>query len=206
MSFIGSIPLGYLNVIGFQIYEKSDVRSLIYYLLGVICIEAVVIYGTLVFASKLAANKKLLKYIEMFSIVFMLLLAYIFWSQSNGDAQGQNYLDDYLKYSPFVIGIVCSSLNFVQLPFWVGWNLYLINNKYLSEKRNLQWIYLLGTLIGTFAGMFAFATFLSAIADRSENFTTIVLTYIIPLFFIAMAVFQLFKFYRKYQGGTNGKK
>ncbi len=202
VSFIGSIPLGYLNVIGFQIYEQSNVTSLVYYLLGVICIEAVVIYVTLLFASRLAANKKLLKTIEIFSIIFMFLLAYFFWSQSNGDSNGQHELDNYLSHEPFIIGIICSSLNFIQLPFWVGWNLYLINNKYISEKINVRWLYVVGTMVGTFAGMFAFATVLSAISERSEHFTNIVLTYVIPLFFVAMALFQSIKFYRKYHSDT----
>ena len=44
VSFIGSIPLGYLNVVGFQVYEKSGLSPTVLYLLGVIIIEFFVIY------------------------------------------------------------------------------------------------------------------------------------------------------------------
>ena len=60
VSFIGSIPLGYLNIIGFVVYSKSGMNNLLLYLLGVITIEALVIYCTLLFADKLSKNKKLM--------------------------------------------------------------------------------------------------------------------------------------------------
>jgi hypothetical protein len=59
VSFIGSIPLGYLNVVGFDIYAQKGMQSTIWYLLGVICIEFIVIFFTLIFAKKLAENIQL---------------------------------------------------------------------------------------------------------------------------------------------------
>ncbi|MFT7351846.1 MAG: hypothetical protein ACI9XR_001606, partial [Flavobacterium sp.] len=34
VSFIGSIPLGYLNIIGFNIFQFSGILSTIHYLFG----------------------------------------------------------------------------------------------------------------------------------------------------------------------------
>ncbi len=81
VSFIGLIPLGYLNIVGYHIYNDRGIFSLIWYLLGVIVIEAFVIYITLLFAEKLSEKKKLIRYIELFSIFFMLLLAYILFKR-----------------------------------------------------------------------------------------------------------------------------
>ena len=58
VSFVGSIPLGYLNVVGFEIYSKRGLLTTFCFLLGVILIEFFVIFFTLIFANKLAANKK----------------------------------------------------------------------------------------------------------------------------------------------------
>ena len=60
VSFIGSVPLGYLNVIGFEIYRKLGVNSLIFFLFGFICLEMLVIYYTLIFVKQLVNNKKLI--------------------------------------------------------------------------------------------------------------------------------------------------
>jgi len=113
VSFIGSIPLGYLNVVGFQVFEKSGLQPTIWYLIGVICIEFLVIYFTLMFTYKLAANKKITKYIEGFSVLCMFVLAAFFYFSSNSKENNSNSFD----YTPFVLGIVLSCLNFVQIPF-----------------------------------------------------------------------------------------
>jgi hypothetical protein len=197
VSFVGSIPLGYLNVIGYRVREELGVLSLVYYLLGVITVEAFVIYLTLVFAEKLTARKKLLKYIELFSIFFMLLLAYIFYTKATG-AKEDSDVSILPAYSPFLIGVVLNCLNFVQLPFWLGWNLYLINAAWISTKASLKYFYVIGTVAGTFFGMFLFVMFLNYVMNKSGSLSEYVLAYIIPLIFIGMAVFQGVRFYQKY--------
>ncbi len=96
VSFIGSIPLGYLNVIGFEIYKQQGLTTTIFYSLGVICIEFFVIYFTLIFANKLTLNIKLTKYIEGFSIVFMFILAYVFYFNSNSKTENSTNYFNYL--------------------------------------------------------------------------------------------------------------
>lgn len=198
VSFLGSIPLGYLNVIGFEVYTRLGKSALIYYLLGVVTIEAVVIYCTLLFADKLSRKKKLMKLIDLFSIAFMLLLAYIFYSQGNKDASGDDQLSSYISYSPYWIGIIFSCLNFMQIPFWLGWNLYVVNARYIKLGKKLNLVYVFGTLIGTFGGILAVVLLLNLISESMGTFSKHLLSHIIPLFFLGMAFYQAYKFYKKY--------
>ena len=198
VSFLGSIPLGFLNIIGFEIYSKTEITTLIFYLLGVISIEVFVIYFTLIFASKLLENKKLMKYIEIFSVLFMFLLAYVFYSQSDAKVENQDVLEKYKDYSPYVIGVILSCLNFVQIPFWCGWNLYLVNGNYIVSKSNLKFLYVFGTMLGTFFGMLCFILFLNLVTKSSTGLSTYLMSHIIPLFFIGMGLYQAYKFYKKY--------
>ena len=131
ISFIGSIPLGYLNVVGFEVFHKFGLKETIFYLIGVISIEFFVIFFTLIFANKLMGNPKLLRFIEAFSVIFMFVLAYAFYSSSNSGATNQSVLEKYSHYSSYVVGIILSCLNFIQIPFWMSWNLYLLNGKYI---------------------------------------------------------------------------
>ena len=117
VSFIGSIPLGYLNVVGYDVFKKFGLNETMFYLLGVISIEFFVIYFTLLFANQLIANKKLLKFIEGFSVVFMFVLAFVFYASSSSETTNPSVLDRYVKYSPFVVGLILSILNFIQVPF-----------------------------------------------------------------------------------------
>lgn len=195
VSFVGSIPLGYLNIIGFEIYSKSGIYSLIPYLAGVVCVEVLVIYFTLIFAKKILENKKILKWIEIFSIVFLLVLACTFFFRNENN--NGNLLLKYIAYSPFFIGIILSSLNFIQIPFWIGWNLYLVNEKYIDLDNKLKFIYITGTLFGTFFGMLTFVLFLNYVnANLDDNKFSI--SDFIPLLFLGMALFQMFKFWKKY--------
>ncbi|MBC7439199.1 MAG: hypothetical protein H7250_04360, partial [Flavobacterium sp.] len=187
VSFVGSIPLGYLNIIGFEIYSKSGIYSLIPYLVGVVCVEVLVIYFTLIFAKKILENKKILKWIEIFSIVFLLVLACTFFLKNENNSG--NVLVKYIAYSPFFIGIILSSLNFIQIPFWIGWNLYLVNEKYIYLDNKLKFIYITGTLLGTFFGMLTFVLFLNYVNANIDN-NKFSISDFIPLLFLGMALFQ----------------
>lgn len=198
VSFLGSLPLGYLNIIGVEIFSRLGTNAVVFYLLGVILVEAFVIYFTVIFANQLAENKKLMKFIDFFAVFFFLLLSYLFFAHSNQSAEGRNYLSHYVHYSPFLIGMVLSGLNFLQIPFWLGWNLYLINANSISLIENLKFYYISGTLVGTFIGMLAAILLLDSLSQMTLSFSKYVIPIIIPLFFVALAIFQSYKVYKKY--------
>ncbi|MBW4360223.1 hypothetical protein [Flavobacterium taihuense] len=198
VSFLGSLPLGYLNIIGVEVLSKLGINALVSYLLGVIVIEAVVIYFTVIFSNQLAENKKLMKSIDFFAVFFLLLIAYVFYAYSNQTTQEHNYLEDYIQYSPFLIGFVLCGLNFLQIPFWMGWNLYLMNAKHISLSKKLKFHYIFGTLLGAFFGMLAVIVLLDSLSQKILNYSKIIIPIVIPLFFVVLACFQARKVYKKY--------
>lgn len=196
VSFLGSIPLGYLNVIGFDIYNASGIRATLLYLLGVICIELCVIYLTLIFADKLNRKEKLLKFIEGFSVLFMFILAYVFYSSAKSDGDAAVFSN--IAKSFFVSGIVYSCLNFIQVPFWLSWNLYLLNAKYIEVSNTRKYFYVFGTISGTFCGMMVLILSLHYFANNVDFLSKYLMQIIIPLVFLGLGIFQAVKFYRKY--------
>lgn len=193
VSFLGSIPLGYLNVVGYQVYAKSGMRELLLFLLGVIFVEAMVIYLTVIFTQQILKKQKLIKIIELFSIVFMLALAYIFYATGNDEMAPVKGFRQYS--STFVLGLVLSCFNFLSIPFWTGWNLYLLNEKYIDIAKKA--VYVLGTMAGTFAGMFTLILSLNYLS-KTAFFSKYLMTVIIPLGFAALGIYQAYKFYKKY--------
>lgn len=198
VSFIGSIPLGYLNVIGFEIYIKLGMNSLVFFLFGVICVEMLVIYFTLIFAKQLVNNKKLMKFIDFFAVFFLLIIGYSFYASANQTNEQQGVLEKYAMYSPFLIGIFLSGINFLQVPFWTGWNLYLINGNYISIVNKLKLYYIAGTLVGTFLGMLTLVLILNTLSQNTTSFSKYVIPVVIPLFFVVLAFVQMIKVYKKY--------
>lgn len=204
MSFLGSLPLGYINILGAQVYKVSGMQSLVLFVLGVITIEAVVIYATLLGAEYLARHKKIAMVIEFISIFFMLLIAWLFFRQSNPE-HAQSYT--FLASKPaFLLGLTFNAVNILQVPFWVGWNLYLTVNKYISSAKNLRIFYVLGTLAGSFASIITVAILLHRADSQGGFLSRHLMPHIVPLFFVGMAVYQAVKFYRKYYGSSTAKK
>ena len=197
ISFIGSIPLGYLNVVGFDIYSQKGIWPAVYYLLGVILVEAIVIYFTLIFAHKLAANKKLTQYIEGFSVLFLFILAYVFYASADAESSNKAVFAN-IGTNYFFAGLFLSAVNFIQLPFWTGWNLYLLNGNYIDIAKSRKYFYVFGTVLGTFCGMLALILSLHFISLEIEFFKIFLFQSIIPLVFIVFGVLQAVKFYRKY--------
>lgn len=192
ISFIGSIPLGYLNLFGYQIYTTSNFNQLNLYLLGVLSVEAIVIYTTLILSSKVAMNPKWKNYISIFSFVFLLAIAFLTYNATSQENNSLEKYNSYLSYSALISGIILSSLNFAQIPFWMSWNLYLTNEKYIIVKDKKELFYVLGTFIGTYFGMLTIIFSIQAAKDKafiSPNFFS---QYIWVIFFV-LAIFQLFQ-------------
>jgi threonine/homoserine/homoserine lactone efflux protein len=192
VSFLGSIPLGYLNVVGYQVYAKSGMRELLLFLLGVILVEAIVIYLTVIFTQQILRKQKLIKIIELFSIFFMFVLAYIFYAGGNNEMAPVKGFRQYS--STFVLGLVLSCFNFLSIPFWTGWNLYLLNEKRIHIGKKA---YVLGTMLGTFVGMLTLILSLNYLSNTAF-FSKYLMTVIIPLGFAALGIYQAYKFYKKY--------
>ena len=83
ISFIGALPLGYLNLFGFDIYSSAGFLAFLNFLLGVVTVEMLVVAATLKGAMWLLSHKKLVLVMEILSIVFLLLFAASFLYKSN---------------------------------------------------------------------------------------------------------------------------
>jgi hypothetical protein len=196
VSFVGSIPLGYLNFIGFEIYNKSNLTELLYYLFGVVIIEGIVISSTFYFANKLILNPKLKRWISIFSIIFLIFIAIYFYPAESQNIEKQNNSATFLLYPSFIVGLILSSLNFAQIPFWFSWNIFLVNENYISSVKNLKYSYVLGTLMGTFSGMLLLVLGLKKMTNQgiiSDNF----ISNNIWIIFFGLAIFQLFQLLKK---------
>lgn len=201
VSFVGSIPLGYLNLIGYQIFASGGLKNTLFYLFGVVIVEGLVIYLTLKFATILTSKKKWMKYIDLFSIVFLIFLAGTFFIKTNHNDASSFYI----LHAPFYTGLILSSLNFVQIPFWIGWNLYLVNNNYISSEKPDNYFYINGTIFGTFCGMLGLILGLHYFSTSNSFVNQNFIAKAIPIVFLGLAVFQIIQFYRKYYNAKSEK-
>lgn len=197
VSFAGSVPLGYLNIAGYEIFAYKGWSALLPYVGGVIAVEAIIIYGTLAFADLLSSKERLIRGIEIFSIVFMFTLSILFFIKT-GNASDEVFFRRYFDHSPFVIGLILSAMNFMQLPFWMAWNLYVVNNNHAKTSGNLKLFYLIGTLIGSSAGIIGISVTLDYAGRSSAYLSENIIPYLFPVVFAIIGIVQSIQFYRKY--------
>ncbi len=195
VSFIGSIPLGYLNLIGYHIYSTSNFSQLNLYLLGVLSVETIVIYTTLKLSSKVSMNPKWKNYISIFSFVFLLGIALLTYNSSSNNSNALDKYSSYLNYSAFISGLLLSCINVAQVPFWMSWNLYLTNENYIISSGKKGVFYVLGTIIGTYFGMLAILFSIETAKNEDYISPTFFSKYIWVIFFV-LAIFQLFQIFR----------
>ncbi len=198
VSMVGSMPLGYINVIALKMYQSQGTASLTSFLLGVVMIEFLLILLTLKAANWLHNHKRFTKATEILSIVFMLALAVSFYNGT--ETKSENNIPAFMTgFSPFVLGLALNCINLVQVPFWMGWNLYLINAGYIEVSGSRKYAYVTGTSAGTFTGVFIFVMILQKVLTRTSRLSPWLSAHLFSLIFVLLAIMQSVKFYRKYR-------
>ncbi|TAE70819.1 MAG: hypothetical protein EAZ85_11395 [Bacteroidetes bacterium] len=168
VSGIGSLPLGYLNLIALQLFIIYQYQGLFLFIMGIFSVEIFVIIFTFLFTKQLLSKPKLFFLIDVFTILFFIFLAFSFLYVDihayKQNTINQSFLPIYLEKVPiFWVGFLLNLFNFLQIPYWASWHIFLIQSKKLNDKISI--FYLIGTGVGTFLGMFIFVMLLHYFLD-----------------------------------------
>lgn len=156
ISLMGALPLGYINVISLQILLEQGNWATVSFISGIVFIEFFVLKAVSFGAKWLVEQKKLLLFIDVFTILFFLGIAIYFITNIGND---KNFSLSQLKLAqfPFILGLLLNSLNFIQWPYWSGIYIYLFRTEKLDPRCNDNSLFIMGAMIGTLAGMLIFA-------------------------------------------------
>lgn len=195
ISFLGAIPLGYLNLFGLNIYSSEGFASLVCFLLGIVTVEMIIVVLTLKGTLWLLSQKRLVLLMEILSVAFLMLFAIYFFFHKNSTASIT--ISKTIALHPYLLGLALSALNFFQIPFWAGWNLVVVETKRISTENILPYFYVLGTALGTLGGMTAFAFGFNLVINKTTSGTQW-MNALLPLIFLALASIQVYKLMIKY--------
>ncbi|MCF2516668.1 hypothetical protein [Dyadobacter sp. CY351] len=199
VSLVGSLPMGYINIVALKVFDTQGLPALISFLLGVVTIEFFLILLTLRGAQWLLNHEKIVKAAELLSIVFIVLIALSFYTEPANAATGDNISSHFLvAYPPLALGLFLNAINFVQVPFWTGWNVYLINAALINVKGKRKYAYVTGTSVGTFSGILVFVLFFQQLFQKASGFSSQLAYHFFPAIMLLLAAFQAFKFYKKH--------
>jgi threonine/homoserine/homoserine lactone efflux protein len=195
VSFVGSLPLGTLNIAAMQISVSDGIMAAMLFSMGSLLVEIVYVRLSLVAMDWIRKQEKILKALEWVTLVIVLALAVSsFYAAMHPEVKKNVVLSSSLP--KFVLGLVMSAVNPVQIPFWFGWSTVLFTKKVLLPRKDHYNSYIIGIGIGTFAGncIFIFGGLL--IANSISN-NQHILNWIIGGIFAITAIIQLIRIIRK---------
>lgn len=194
ISFLGSLPLGTLNIAAMQIGINEGVRSAMLFSLGSLMAEMIYVRLSLVAMDWVRRQKRLLQLLDWLTVaVVSALAASSFYAASQAHPEINPVLGSSLPKT--VLGFLMSALNPVQIPFWFGWSTVLFARKWLEPDAWQYNGYILGIGVGTFLGNCVFIFGGQYIAQRINDNQSL-LSYVIGTIFAFTALLQLYKIIR----------
>ena len=191
VSFLGSLPLGTLNIAAMQISVTEGVTAAILFSIGSLLVEIIYVRLSLVAMDWIRKQEKLLKALEWITLLIVLALAASsFYAALNPSVEKNVVLSSSLP--KFLLGFVMSALNPVQIPFWFGWSTVLFTKKVLLPRSDHYNSYILGIGIGTFIGNCVFIFGGLLIAKKINN-NQHILNWVIGGIFAITALIQLWR-------------
>ena len=196
VSFIGSLPLGTLNVAAMQISVTDGYTQAIFFSLGSLLVEMIYVRISLVGIDWLRKQEKLFKALEWITLFIVLALALSsFYAASHPSEEENVILSSTLPR--FILGAAMCAVNPVQIPFWFGWSTVLFTRKVLLPRNDHYNSYIIGIGIGTFIGNCIFI-FGGQLIASSINNNQDVLNWVIGGIFAVTALIQIWRlFFRK---------
>lgn len=194
ISLLGSLPMGYINVIGLQMLLEQGNLAIVSFILGILVVEFFVLKIVGFAAKWLVEQKRLLLFIDIFTVLFLSSMAWYFTSNVSNDTNyGLSQLQ--LAQYPFVLGVLLNGLNAIQWPYWSGIYIYLFRTEKLKATDKTNHIFIFGALLGTFLGMPTFAQTGKYVLDENEIQMTPYLNPIFAVLFFILATIQTVKLF-----------
>lgn len=189
ISFLGSIPLGILNITAMQISVQESVQKAMAFAFGVSIIELLFVRVSLKGIDFLLANQRVFYFMEWLSVILFLVLAISNFNAAKKEKAGQKSILLSNTVNRFWLGISMSAINPLKIPFWFLWSGYFLSIHLLQSTSLSFNIYTLGIGTGTIAGMILFI-FGGKWLVRRLNTGQRALNLIVGLVFLASAIIQ----------------
>jgi threonine/homoserine/homoserine lactone efflux protein len=195
ISFLGSLPLGTLNVAAMQISITDGYTQAILFSLGSLVVEMIYVRVSLVGMDWIRKQKNIFRILEWVTLLIVIALAASsFYAALHPKTEKNIILSSTLPR--FFLGATMCAVNPVQIPFWFGWSTVLFAKKVLLPLNSNYNSYILGIGIGTFIGNCVFI-FGSQLIVEKLNANQNVLSWVIGGIFALTALIQMWRMFKK---------
>jgi threonine/homoserine/homoserine lactone efflux protein len=191
VSFLGTLPLGTLNVAAMQIGIQESIPNALYFSFGCIVTEMIYVRVSLIGVTWIRKQKKLIKWLEWVTLAIVIALAIGSFVAADKGSDAKNVMLNN-DTNRFILGLLLGSVNPAQIPFWLGWSTVLLSKDVLKPNIGYYYLYILGIGIGSVLGNCVFIFGGNYIVEKL-NANMRLLNWIIGGIFILAAIIQLVK-------------
>ncbi|MDP4262012.1 MAG: LysE family transporter [Bacteroidota bacterium] len=196
VSFLGSLPLGTLNVAAMQISVSDGIVAAMLFSAGSLLAEIIYVRLSLVAMDWIRKQEKIFRILEWVTLVIVVALALSSFYAALHPKTSKNVILSNNTLPHFVLGLTMSAVNPVQIPFWFGWSTVLFTKKILLPRKDHYNVYIIGIGLGTFFGNCVFIFGGQLIANRISHNQNI-LNWVIGGIFAITAVIQVWRMFKK---------
>ena len=198
ISFLGSLPLGTLNMTAFHIAGFQNVSEALLFALAVVFVELVVVRITLTYSKKIDLGNKVFFYLLPIAIALLMYLSVSSFTSLNDDLaiQAGTNLFPMLK-SSILLGLLLSILNPMHFPFWTAWNSILTARNRLDHKPGMYTSYITGIGIGSIGGLMIFV-FAGRYIFQNYHEYSYVIALILGCLYLGFSFYLLFLLYKNH--------
>lgn len=155
VSFLGTLPLGTLNIAAMQISATDGIQPAIFFSLGSLLVEAIYVRISLVAMDWIRKQKFIFRILEWVTLAIVVALATSsFYAALHPSTDKNVILSSTLP--KFLLGMMMCSVTPAQIPFWFGWSTVLFTKGILLPRNSFYNMYIFGIALGTFAGNMLF--------------------------------------------------
>jgi threonine/homoserine/homoserine lactone efflux protein len=147
--------LGTLNVSAMQIALRDGIWPALQFAVGALAVEVLYVRVSLTAMDWFRRNERVFRAFEWVTLALVSTLAVTtFLSASSKGNAASPILGTYMPAA--LMGVIMSSVNPLQVPFWFGWSAVLMNAGTLKPDRAYYRFYLAGIGMGSLLGFCVF--------------------------------------------------
>lgn len=195
ISFLGSLPLGTLNIAAMQISISDGAWTAIQFSLGSLLAEMIYVRLSLVAMDWVRKNEFLFKILEWITLLIVIVLAVSSFHAALNPSQKESVVLS-STLPKILLGFTMSAVSPAQIPFWFGWSTVLLTKKILLPIGKHYNFYIIGIGLGTLIGNCVFIFGGRLVANKLEN-SHQVINFVIGGIFVVTAIIQIWKMARK---------
>lgn len=195
ISFLGSLPLGTLNIAAMQIAISDGIQPALLFSLGSLTAEVIYVRLSLIAMDWVTKQQKLFQFLEWITLLIVVALAVSSFYAAMHPTVNKNVILSSTLHR-YLLGLIMSAINPVQIPFWFGWSTVLYTKNILVPKASNYNFYIVGIGLGTLLGNCVFIFGGKLIATKL-NSNQHILNWIIGGIFAITALVQIWKMSRK---------